>query len=429
MNQYDSNKIVYYLNKFEKYILVDSYDIANIIILNTCSVRHNAQEKLFHLLGRIQEYKYKKSNVIVCVGGCVSVQEKKNIFLRSKAVDIIFTPKNISQIHHFITQFRLNHKKIINFDFVPENDYKYGNTLLQKKFFSYVTITEGCNKYCTYCIVPFTRGKEVSRNPEIIIKEIKYLVSTGIQDINLLGQNVNSYISFYKDGRKCSFVDLLYKISEIPGVTRLRFTTSHPICFTDELIMAYKDIQQLVNYLHLPVQSGSNIILKKMCRNYTVELYQEIIRKILLVRPNMLFGTDFIVGFPGETKDDFALTLKLALDIKFDTSYLFIYSPRPGTVACNMQDNVSLVEKKYRLFKLQKLIKRNIYYWNNKLLGSLQKVLVEGFINKKNNFMYGRADNNKIIYLTGYKELLGSIITVKLVNVYYNCLYGIIQSL
>lgn len=362
MNQYDSNKIVYYLNKFEKYIIVDSYDAADVIILNTCSVRHNAQEKLFHLLGRIQEYKNRKSNVIVCVGGCVSVQEKKNIFLRSRTVDIIFVPKNISKIYYFISQFRLNHKKIINFDVVSENDYKYSNTLLEKKFFSYVTITEGCNKYCTYCIVPFTRGKEVSRNPEIIIKEIKYLVNKGVQDINLLGQNVNSYISCYKNGFKCDFVDLLYNISEIPGVNRLRFTTSHPVNFTDKLIMAYKNIKQLVNYLHLPVQSGSNVILQKMHRNYTIELYQDIIKKILLVRPNMLFGTDFIVGFPGETEHDFNLTLKLVLEIKFDTSYLFIYSPRPGTIASNMKDNVSLLEKKSRLFKLQKLIKQNIYY-------------------------------------------------------------------
>ncbi len=428
MNQYDSNKIVYYLNKFEKYIIVDSYDAADVIILNTCSVRHNAQEKLFHLLGRIQEYKNRKSNVIVCVGGCVSVQEKKNIFLRSRTVDIIFVPKNISKIYYFISQFRLNHKKIINFDVVSENDYKYSNTLLEKKFFSYVTITEGCNKYCTYCIVPFTRGKEVSRNPEIIIKEIKYLVNKGVQDINLLGQNVNSYISCYKNGFKCDFVDLLYNISEIPGVNRLRFTTSHPVNFTDKLIMAYKNIKQLVNYLHLPVQSGSNVILQKMHRNYTIELYQDIIKKILLVRPNMLFGTDFIVGFPGETEHDFNLTLKLVLEIKFDTSYLFIYSPRPGTIASNMKDNVSLLEKKSRLFKLQKLIKQNIYYWNNRLLGTVQKVLVEGFVNKENNFMYGRADNNKIIYLTGHKKLLGNIITVKLVNLYYNCLYGVIKS-
>ncbi len=427
MNHYDSNKIKFYLH-YNNYIIVNSLLDVNIIILNTCSVRQKAQDKLFFFLDRIKDIKKKNNDIIVAVGGCVSVQEKENIFLRSNIVDIVFGPQTLHKIVDFISKFEKDKKKIIDVEFSNiEKDKDFSidfNTNLNRRSLSYVSIMEGCNKCCAYCIVPFTRGKEISRLPENIISEICRLSLYGISEVNLLGQNVNAYCSVFKNNKKCNFSDLLKLISKIKGIKRIRFTTSHPNNFTDELINTYSKINKIVNFLHLPIQSGSNRILKLMRRNYTVKYYKELIKKILFIRKNMIFASDFIVGFPTENKKDFKLTLDLISEIKFDNSFVFIYSPRPNTISSKMLDNISIEEKKYRLNKINNLLYLNSIYWLNKMLYSTQTVLVENISNKNLGFYYGYTENNKIIYFKGNKELLGQLVNIKIIKLYKNSLYG-----
>ncbi len=426
MNEYDSNKIIYLLKK--KYEVTDKINESDVIILNTCSVRHKAHEKLFHQLGRIKKIKKNKPDSIVLVGGCVSVKEKKNIFNRSDIVDIIFGPKTIYKINYLISEFKKKRKKIIdlNSNKLFENLNNNLNYIENVKLSSFVPIMEGCNKFCSYCVVPFTRGREISRKPENIIEEIKKLSDKGVKEINLLGQNVSSYISFFSNGKICDFTSLLYCISEINKIKRIRFMTSHPCDFSDRLINCYKDISKIVNFLHLPVQSGSNRILKKMKRNYTIEFYKKIIEKLLLVRPKMVFSSDFIVGFPGETENDFILTLDLVKEIKFDNSFCFLYSPRPGTKSFFIKDKISYLEKKKRLYILNSLIKKNYFLSNEKMLFSKQNVLVEGLSKKNNKFLYGRTDNNRIVHFLGNNNIIGNLIKIKITESNKNCLYGII---
>ncbi len=428
MNHYDSNKIKVYLSNDNNYVLSNNLLEADLIILNTCSVRQKAQDKLFFFLDRIKDIKKKKKHIIVAVGGCVSVQEKENIFLRSNIVDIIFGPQTLHKISNFIKKFEKNKKKIIDIEFSNiEKDKNFSmnfNSNFNRRTLSYVSIMEGCNKCCSYCIVPTTRGREVSRLPENIISEICRLSLYGISEVNLLGQNVNAYHSVFKNNKKCNFSDLLKLISKIKGIKRIRFTTSHPNNFTDELISTYSKIKKIVNFLHLPIQSGSNRILKLMRRNYTVEYYEELIKKILFVRNNMIFASDFIVGFPTENKKDFKLTLDLISKIKFDNSFVFTYSPRPNTISSKMLDNISIEEKKYRLYKINNLLHLNSIYWLNKMVYSRQTVLVENISNKNLGFYFGYTENNKIIYFKGNKELLGQLVNIKITKLYKNSLYG-----
>ncbi len=426
MNKYDSSKIIAYLLKyFNNFIITKNILKSDFIILNTCSVRQKAQNKLLYFFDKIKKVKIINPNLIVAVGGCIAVQEKEKLFLKFNLIDIIFGTHNIKKLPFLIKNFQKNKNKIIYVKFTNKinkniNSINYYNSIISKSF---VSIMEGCNKFCSYCIVPFLRGKEISRTPEDIINEIYNIVNMGIVEINLLGQNVNAYSSFFNNGKKCNFSNLLYLISEIDNVKRIRFTTSHPSNFNNDLITAYKNISKIVDFLHLPVQSGSDRILKIMKRNYTINDYKKIIDNLLNIRPNMIFGSDFIVGFPTENKDDFNLTLKLIYDIKFDSSYSFIYSPRPGTKSFYMKDNISIFEKKNRLYKLQKLLYDNSVYWNNILLNSIQEIIVEG-ISKRNNFYYGRSRNNKIIYFKSGRNLLGKLLNIKVNLIKNNCLYG-----
>ncbi len=428
MNKYDTNKIISYLFKSSnKYFLVNNILKADLIILNTCSVRQKAKDKLFSCLNYIKKIKLNNLNLIVAVGGCVATQEKNKLFNKFSIIDIIFGTQNINNINILIEKFKKEKKKIIDIKF--SNDiFKDINYLNDNNFDiskTFVTIMEGCNKFCSYCIVPFTRGKQISRDPMSIISEICYLVSKGIYEINLLGQNVTSYSSYLSNGKKCNFSYLLNLISEIDGLKRIKFTTSHPNDFNEDIFLSYKNISKIVNFLHLPIQSGSNRILKIMKRNYTVEFYKEILYKLLCIRPNMIFGTDFIVGFPTENDNDFNLTMKLISDIKFDSSYAFIYSPREGTKSFNMKDNISLLVKKNRLYKIQKLLKFNSLYWNKKMLGKIKEVFVEGYT-KRNNFCYGRTDNNKIVYFKKKDNILGKFIKVNINKIKNNLLYGLL---
>ncbi len=430
MNHYDSNKIKVYLNNYMKYSLVYFLKDADIIILNTCSVRQKAQDKLFFFLDIIKNIKKIKNNIIVAVGGCVSVQERENIFLRSNIVDIIFGPQTLHKISNFILDFEKNKKKIIDINFNGiEKDINFTNKFIlnfNRRSLSYVSIMEGCNKFCSYCIVPFTRGKEISRSPENIISEICRLSLYGVSEINLLGQNVNAYNGLFKNKKKCSFSNLLKLISNIDGIKRIKFTTSHPNNFSNELINVYKKLNKIVNFLHLPIQSGSDKILKKMRRNYTVKYYKKLIKKILFVRKKMIFGSDFIVGFPSENIDDFQLTLDLISEIRFDNSFVFTYSPRPYTRSFKMLDDVSVIEKKNRLYKINNLLYINSIYWINKMINSVQKVIVEGISNKNLGFYFGYTENNKIVYFKGNKNLFGKLISIKIKKLYKNCLYGIL---
>ncbi len=428
MNQYDSNKIRSYLNIYDNYKLVYSLIDVDLIILNTCSVRQKAQDKLFFFLDNIKDIKKNNSDLIIAVGGCVSVQEKENIFLRSNIVDIVFGPQNLHKICDLILNFKKNKKKIIDIDFlsIEKNiDFKSNlNINLNRRSLSYVSIMEGCNKFCSYCIVPYTRGREISRSPENILSEICRLSLYGISEINLLGQNVNAYCGKFKDNKECNFSCLLKLISKIKGIKRIKFTTSHPNNFTKELINMYKKSKKIINFLHLPIQSGSNKILKIMRRNYTVEFYKEIIHKILLIRKKMVFGSDFIVGFPTENDKDFSLTIKLISDIKFDNSFVFMYSPRPYTKSFYLKDDVDILEKKKRLYKINNLLYKNKLYWLNKMLNTKQYVLVENFSSKISNYLFGYTENNKIVYFKGDKKLLGKLVNIKITRLFNNYLYG-----
>ncbi|CAL4322766.1 tRNA (N6-isopentenyl adenosine(37)-C2)-methylthiotransferase MiaB [Buchnera aphidicola] len=425
MNEYDSSLIANILKKKLNYTQTHHSEKADILILNTCSIREKAQEKLFHQLGRWKNLKKKNKNLIIAVGGCVSTQEKKNIYKRSSLVNIIFGPKTIHRLPKMIKEIQIKRKNIININSKKLKKYKFFKNNFKKKISSYISIMEGCNKFCSYCVVPRTRGREIHRNPQDILCEAKFLAKNGTKEIILLGQNVNSYIGTFENGLKCNLSKLIKLISNINNIKRIRFLTSNPMDFTNDLIGIYKNTPKLVNSLHLPVQSGSNQVLKKMRRKYSISEYKKIINKIKKFRPNIYITSDFIVGFPGETKKDFQKTLKLIKDIKFDISFSFIYSPRPGTSASRLKDEISLQEKKKRLYLLQREINNNIKYFSQKMIGTYQKVLVEKkiYINKKKK-LFGKTENNRTVIFNGPKELIGKFSYVKISQAHMQTLRG-----
>ncbi|WP_343191818.1 tRNA (N6-isopentenyl adenosine(37)-C2)-methylthiotransferase MiaB [Buchnera aphidicola] len=415
MNEYDSFIIKKVIKKKIKCKITKKYKKADILILNTCSVREKAQEKLFHQLGRWKKLKHKNKKIIIAVGGCVANQEGINIYKRAPYVDIIFGTQTIHKLSNMIVENYKTRNLLINTKLIGLKKFNYYSYKKQTNIKSYITIMEGCNKKCTFCIVPTTRGKEISRSYKEIILEIKHMVQNNIKEIILLGQNVNSY--FYKDkknGYICKFSKLLYKISEIEEIQRIRFITSHPKDFNNEIINLYKKIPKLVNFLHLPIQSGSNKILKLMKRGYNIKKYKNIVNKILKIRPNMQISSDFIIGFPGETKKDFYKTKKIISEINFDNSFSFIYSKRPNTYANKLLDNTTLEEKKIRLHKIQKMISYQTMQWNRKMIGTIQNVLVH---NKNNNFskkLIGTTENNRTVCFNGNENTIGKIVPVKI---------------
>ncbi|QJC31732.1 tRNA (N6-isopentenyl adenosine(37)-C2)-methylthiotransferase MiaB [Enterobacteriaceae endosymbiont of Donacia tomentosa] len=428
MNEYDSSKIADIMEKELNCIVTKSVKDANILILNTCSIREKAQEKLFHQLGRWKNFKKDNPNIIIGVGGCVASQEGKNILNRAYYVDIIFGPQTIHKLPMMINNVRKFKKYLIDISFPNIEKFKYFPFTKTKCFSAFVTIIEGCNKYCTYCIVPYTRGKEISRPYQDIILEIKNLSTQGVKEINLLGQNVNAYQYKNDKGQIFNFTDLLIMISKIKDIKRIKFTTSHPKNFDNQLINVYKKIPQLVNFLHLPVQSGSDKILSLMKRRYNIFEYTNIIHKIKNIRPNMQIGSDFIVGFPGETKKDFNETISLILDVDLDMSYSFIYSPRPGTPASKMKDNVDIKEKKERLHLLQYHINQQVKKFSYKMLNTIQTILVEG-ISPQNNKYFGKTENNRIVFFTSKNNYIGQFINVKIIDCYLYSLYAVFISI
>ncbi|WP_343192489.1 tRNA (N6-isopentenyl adenosine(37)-C2)-methylthiotransferase MiaB [Buchnera aphidicola (Taiwanaphis decaspermi)] len=428
MNEYDSSIIINILKNKNQYIKTIDEKKADILILNTCSIREKAQEKVFDQLGRWKILKNKNKKILIAVGGCVASQEGLKIKKRANYVDIIFGPRNIHKLPFMIKNFYKNQKSSINikFDSINSKYKKKIYNLNVKSVTGLISIMEGCNNYCTFCIVPYTRGREESRPMNSIISEINQMSKKGVKEINLLGQNVNSYKSKTINGKIYSFADLLTAISNIDGIEKIRFTTSNPMDFNEDIIDVYKNISKISSFLHLPIQSGSNKILNLMKRRYDIKKYKKIVNKLSIARKNIRIGSDFIVGFPGETKKDFEKTIKLVQEINFDTSFSFIYSPRPGTPSLRLKDNVSVQEKKNRLYKLQNILQKQLIKWNKSMIGTIQRVLVHGFSRKDKQQLSGKTDNNKVVNFYGNSKIIGRFVNIKITGVHVNSLKGIL---
>ncbi|HOP22049.1 MAG TPA: tRNA (N6-isopentenyl adenosine(37)-C2)-methylthiotransferase MiaB [Gammaproteobacteria bacterium] len=424
MNEYDSSKMHDVLHDTHELTLTENEDEADVILLNTCSIREKAQEKVFSQLGRWRKLKDKNPNLIIGVGGCVASQEGENILKRAPYVDMVFGPQTLHRLPKMLDAVQSEHKAQLDISF-PEIE-KFDNLPEPKKegASAFVSIMEGCSKYCTFCVVPYTRGEEVSRPLDSVLAEVMELSLQGVKEINLLGQNVNAYRGTTHEGDVADLADLIHYVAAIDGVERIRFTTSHPVEFTDALIEAYAHEPKLANYLHLPVQSGSDRILSAMKRGHTALEYKQKIRKLREVRPDISLSSDFIVGFPGETDKDFAATMKLINDIKFDQSYSFIYSKRPGTPAANIEDEVPMSVKKERLQILQETINGFAAEISQQMVGTTQRVLVEGVSKKDPKQLAARTENNRVVNFDGNPRLIGSMIDLEITEAYRNSLQG-----
>ncbi|WP_299998576.1 tRNA (N6-isopentenyl adenosine(37)-C2)-methylthiotransferase MiaB [uncultured Cedecea sp.] len=424
MNEYDSSKMADLLDSTHGFTLTENAEEADVLLLNTCSIREKAQEKVFHQLGRWKQIKADRPDVIIGVGGCVASQEGDHIRERANYVDIVFGPQTLHRLPEMINKVRgtrspvvdISFPEIEKFDRLPEPRAE-GPT-------AFVSIMEGCNKYCTYCVVPYTRGEEVSRPCDDILFEIAQLAAQGVREVNLLGQNVNAWRGPLFDGEMGSFAELLRLVAAIDGIDRIRFTTSHPIEFTDDIVEVYRDTPELVSFLHLPVQSGSDRILNMMGRTHTGLEYKAIIRKLRAARPDIQISSDFIVGFPGESLQDFEQTMKLIADVNFDMSYSFIFSARPGTPAADMVDDVPEEEKKQRLYILQDRITQQALAWSRRMLGTVQRILVEGTSRKNIMEMAGRTENNRVVNFEGTPDMVGKFVDVEITEVRTNSLRG-----
>ncbi|MEY0162376.1 tRNA (N6-isopentenyl adenosine(37)-C2)-methylthiotransferase MiaB [Providencia rettgeri] len=424
MNEYDSSKMVSLLENTHGYQLTEVAEEADLLLLNTCSIREKAQEKVFHQLGRWKFFKDKNPDIIIGVGGCVASQEGDFIRQRAPSVDIVFGPQTLHRLPEMINQVQGTRSPVIDISFPEIEKFDRLPEPRAEGPTAFVSIMEGCNKYCTFCVVPYTRGEEVSRPCDDILFEIAQLAAQGVREVNLLGQNVNAYRGETFDGEICSFAELLRLVAAIDGIDRVRFTTSHPIEFTDDIIEVYRDTPELVSFLHLPVQSGSDRVLTMMKRAHTALEYKAIIRKLREARPGILISSDFIVGFPGETTEDFEKTMKLIADVNFDMSYSFVYSARPGTPAADLPDDVTEDEKKQRLYLLQQRINQQALSFSRQMVGTVQRILVEGTSRKNIMELSGRTENNRVVNFEGTPDMIGKFVDVEIVDVYTNSLRG-----
>ncbi len=424
MNEYDSSKMADLLANTHGYQLTAIPEEADLLLLNTCSIREKAQEKVFSLLGHWKLLKEKNPNLIIGVGGCVASQEGEHLRQRAPCVDVIFGPQTLHRLPEMINHVQGTHSPVVDISFPEIEKFDRLPEPRAEGPTAFVSIMEGCNKYCTFCVVPYTRGEEVSRPSDDILFEIAQLAAQGVREVNLLGQNVNAYRGATYDDDICSFAELLRLVAAINGIDRIRFTTSHPIDFTDDIIETYRDTPELVSFLHLPVQSGSDRILTMMKRAHTALEYKAIIRKLRQARPDIQISSDFIVGFPGETPQDFEQTMKLVADIHFDTSYSFIYSARPGTPAADLPDDISEEEKKQRLHRLQQRITQQAMDISREMVGTVQRILVENTSRKNVMELAGRTENNRVVNFAGSPELIGKFVDVKIINVYASSLRG-----
>ncbi|MEW8586463.1 MAG: tRNA (N6-isopentenyl adenosine(37)-C2)-methylthiotransferase MiaB [Candidatus Thiodiazotropha sp.] len=424
MNEYDSSRMADGLRVAEGLELTEDAFEADVLLLNTCSIREKAQEKVFSQLGRWRPWKEKNPSLIIGVGGCVASQEGEAIRARAPYVDIVFGPQTLHRLPEMIRQARRDRLPVVDvsfpeiekFDRLPEPSAD-GPT-------AYVSVMEGCSKYCTYCVVPFTRGEEISRPFDDVIAEVVGLAAQGVREINLLGQNVNAYRGEMADDGEADLALLIEYVAAVEGIDRIRFTTSHPVEFSDSLIEVYGQVPELVSFLHLPVQSGSDFILAQMKRGHMAIEYKAKIRRLREVRPDITISSDFIVGFPGETEADFEATLKLIEEVGFDHSYSFIYSRRPGTPAADLPDDVPLEVKQARLERLQQLINTQAQRISRQMVGTLQRILVERPAKKNPAQLAGRTENNRVVNFDGPGDLIGQFVDVRITEALPNSLRG-----
>lgn len=432
MNEYDSAKMVDLMRDAEGYEVVDDPEQADLLLLNTCSIREKAQEKVFHQLGRWKALKAKNPALIIGVGGCVASQEGSGIQARAPFVDLVFGPQTLHRLPAMVAKssaassaagrvplLDVSFPTIEKFDNLPEPRAEGPS--------AFVSIMEGCSKYCSFCVVPYTRGEEVSRPVRDVMREIVELSRQGVREINLLGQNVNAYRGPIEDGGKTDLADLaelIHYVADVPGIDRIRFTTSHPVEFSDSLIAAYAEVPELVDHLHLPVQSGSDEILRAMKRGHVVADYKDKLRRLRGHRPNISLSSDFIVGFPGETAQDFDATMALIEEVGFDVSYSFIYSARPGTPAAGLKDDTTQAEKKIRLASLQERIRGQADAIARGMIGTIQRVLVMGKSRKDASALQARTENNRVVNFQAPAELIGDFASVEVTEALPNSLRG-----
>ena len=428
MNEYDSEKMFDLLEEKENFELAKTEDEADLLILNTCSIREKAHEKVFHQIGRWRKIKDKNPNLKIAIGGCVASQEGDKIIKRAPAVDIVFGPQTLHKLPELYNQKEETNINQVDISFPKLEKFSHIPVKGKGDPSAFVSIIEGCNKYCSFCVVPKTRGHEVSRTIEDILNEVSVLADKGTREIHLLGQNVNNFKGTYK-GEKSSLAKLIELIAKVENIERIRYTTSHPHEFKDDLVEVYDRVPELVSHVHLPVQSGSDRILKLMRRRYNVEKYLNLIDKIKAVRPDMSFSSDFIVGFPGETKEDFEETMDIINYVKFDESFSFIYSPRPNTTASDMPDDVAQEEKKERLNILQNRLNQLSFGYSRKKVGTLQNCLVYGQSKRDPGQLQARTICNRIVNFSSSDiDLVGQMINIQVNEALPNCLRGNLQN-
>ncbi|MCY4329239.1 MAG: tRNA (N6-isopentenyl adenosine(37)-C2)-methylthiotransferase MiaB [Endozoicomonadaceae bacterium] len=429
MNEYDSQRMADLLGETCELELTDLPEEADVLLVNTCSVREKAQEKLFHQLGRWKKFKERKPEVLIGVGGCVPSQEGAAIRKRAPYVDLIFGPQTLHRLPDMMEQRKTNNVPVIDvtfpeiekFDRLPQHQAEGPS--------AFVSVMEGCNKYCTFCIVPYTRGAEISRPLDDVLNECTTLATQGVREINLLGQNVNAYLGEKKDGSEADLAELITCVAAIDGIDRIRFTTSHPVEFSDSLIQVYGEVPELVSHLHLPVQSGSDYILAQMKRGHTIAEYKEKISRLKKIRPDLKMSSDFIIGFPGETDENFADTMRLVAEIGYDTSFSFIYSKRPGTPASDLEDNISATVKKERLQQLQSRLTFQAAQFSRRMVGQVKKVLVTDFSRRDPGQLQGRTECNRVVnFQCDQPELIGCFADIRIDEALSNSLRGTLIS-
>ncbi len=429
MNEYDSSRMRDLLGESHNMVATENPEDADVILINTCSIREKAQEKLFHELGRWKQLKKKNPDLVIGVGGCVASQEGAAIAERAPYVDLIFGPQTLHRLPEMMETKRANGAVVVDisfpeiekFDRLPQPDADGVS--------AFVSIMEGCSKYCTFCVVPYTRGEEVSRPVADVMAEIVHLAGQGVREVNLLGQNVNAYRGAGKDGTVVDLAELITYVAAIDGIDRIRFTTSHPVEFTDALIDVYNEVPELVSHLHLPVQSGSDRILMAMKRGHTALEYKSKLRRLKKIRPNISFSSDFIVGFPGETDADFEATMKLIHDMDFDTSFSFIYSPRPGTPAADLPDDTPEEVKKQRLQILQDRLIQQAMGISRRMVGNTERILVNGYSRKDPGQLCGRTENNRVVnFRCDNPALIGKFADILIEEALPNSLRGTLIS-
>lgn len=424
MNEYDSSKMAEVLHHSHQLQKTDHVEEADVILLNTCSIREKAQEKVFSQLGQWRDYKQKNPHVIIGVGGCVASQEGGDILKRAPFVDLVFGPQTLHRLPQMLEERLASRKPVVDISFPEIEKFDHLPAPRAEGPIAFVSIMEGCSKYCSYCVVPYTRGEEISRPFDDVLAECYQLAKQGVKEINLLGQNVNDYRGLMHNGEVADLALLIHYLAAIDGIGRIRYTTSHPLAFSDNLINAYAEVPELANHVHLPVQSGSDRILALMKRGYTALEFKSKIRKLRKVRPDIRLSTDIIVGFPGETDDDFQATMDLVHEIGFDMSFSFIYSARPGTPAANLPDETPMAVKKQRLKILQDRLLIQSSHYSQSMVGSTQRILVTGTSKKRVQQLAGRTECNRVVNFDGPAELQGQFVDIVITEAQPNSLRG-----